>query len=38
LGDGVCHTYDLQGNHRKACFYRTIDLENNTLQFIEGMQ
>ncbi|OJJ15025.1 phosphoribosyl-AMP cyclohydrolase [marine bacterium AO1-C] len=38
LGQGVCHTYDSQGDHRKACFYREIDLEENSLQFIEGMQ
>jgi len=38
LGNGVCHTYDLKGNHRKACFYRELDLEKNSLQFIENMQ
>jgi len=38
LGHGVCHTYDLNGNHRKACFYRELDLEQNTLQFIKDMQ
>lgn len=38
LGQGVCHTYDSQGSHRKACFYREINLEENSLQFIEGMQ
>ena len=38
VGDGVCHTYNLQGNHRKACFYRELDLEKNSLQFIENMQ
>ncbi len=38
LGGGVCHTYNSEGNHRKACFYREIDLEQNDLQFIEGMQ
>ncbi len=38
LGNGVCHTYDLQGNHRKACFYRELDLEQNKLQFIKDMQ
>lgn len=37
LGDGVCHTYDSKGKHRKACFYRNLDLEKNSLQFIEGM-
>lgn len=38
LGGGVCHTYNSEGNHRKACFYREIDLEQNDLQFIEGMK
>ncbi|MEL7003149.1 MAG: phosphoribosyl-AMP cyclohydrolase [Bacteroidota bacterium] len=38
LGQGVCHTYDLQGNHRKACFYRELDMDKNSLQFIEDMQ
>lgn len=38
LGNGVCHTYDLQGRHRKACFYREFDLEQNNLEFIKDMQ
>lgn len=38
LGGGVCHTYDLQGQHRKACFYREINSKNKMLQFIEKMQ
>ena len=38
LGNGVCHTFDSKGKHRKACFYRELDLEQNSLQFIEGMQ
>ena len=37
-GEGVCHTYDKQGKHRKACFYRNVDLENNMLQFIKNTQ
>ncbi|MEM9834265.1 MAG: phosphoribosyl-AMP cyclohydrolase [Bacteroidota bacterium] len=28
-GEGVCHTYDKHGKHRKACFYRKVDTENN---------
>lgn len=28
-GDGVCHTYDEQGKHRKACFYRTVNTKNS---------
>jgi len=38
LGDGVCHTYDSKGKHRKACFYREINLEENSLEFIKGMK
>ena len=38
LGDGVCHTFDKQGKHRKACFYRKLNLEKRSLQFIDGMQ
>jgi phosphoribosyl-AMP cyclohydrolase len=37
LGKGVCHTYDLNGNHRKACFYRELNIEKNKLQFIEDI-
>jgi len=38
LGDGVCHTYDTQGKHRKACFYREINMEQDKLQFINNMK
>ena len=38
LGQGVCHTYDLNGNHRKACFYRELNTDQKDLQFIKGMQ
>jgi len=38
LGNGVCHTYDLQDHHRKACFYREFDIEQNSLKFIKDMQ
>ncbi len=38
VGNGVCHTYGKTGNHRKACFYREIDLQEQKLQFIEGME
>ncbi len=38
VGNGVCHTYSKEGNHRKACFYREIDLEENKLAFIKDMQ
>ncbi len=37
-GDGVCHTYNKHGKHRKACFYRNVDAKNNTLQFIKNLQ
>tara|TARA_B100001173_G_C15990711_1_gene548831 strand:- start:347 stop:766 length:420 start_codon:yes stop_codon:yes gene_type:complete len=35
LGKGVCHTFDVNGNHRKACFYRELNIDQNKLQFIE---
>ncbi|MDR6238554.1 phosphoribosyl-AMP cyclohydrolase [Aureibacter tunicatorum] len=38
LGSGVCHTYDQQSKHRKACFYRELNLESSKLQFIKGME
>ena len=38
LGDGVCHTYNTKGEHRKACFYRELNIEEKKLQFIEGME
>ncbi|SNR14688.1 phosphoribosyl-AMP cyclohydrolase [Tenacibaculum jejuense] len=38
VGNGVCHTYDADGKHRKACFYREVNLEENQLQFIKNMQ
>lgn len=37
-GDGVCHTFNELGNHRKACFYREVDLEESKLKFIDGMK
>ncbi|MEM6525302.1 MAG: phosphoribosyl-AMP cyclohydrolase [Bacteroidota bacterium] len=37
LGNGVCHTLNQQGNHRKACFYREVNLVENNLQFIKGL-
>lgn len=38
VGNGVCHTYSSKGKHRKACFYREIDLEKNCLQLIQAMK
>ena len=35
LGNGVCHTFDVNGNHRKACFYRELNIDQSKLQFIE---
>lgn len=32
---GVCHTYNEQGENRKACFYRKLDLEKQQLYFLE---
>lgn len=32
---GVCHTYNEQGENRKACFYRKLDVEKNQLYFLE---
>ncbi|MBV6652308.1 MAG: phosphoribosyl-AMP cyclohydrolase [Mameliella sp.] len=37
-GDGVCHTYNKEGKHRKACFYRNIDIEKRELQFIKDLE
>ena len=38
MGEGVCHTYDSNEIHRKACFYRELDFERKKLSFIEGMK
>ena len=38
LGGGVCHTYDSKGKHRKACFYRELNMEKNSLDFIPNME
>ncbi|CAD0000816.1 phosphoribosyl-AMP cyclohydrolase [Flavobacterium salmonis] len=32
---GVCHTYNAQGENRKACFYRKLNIEKNQLYFLE---
>ena len=34
-GEGVCHTKNEQGNFRKSCFYRSLDLDNTKLTFLE---
>jgi len=28
----------MQGKHRKACFYREINMEQDSLEFINGME
>lgn len=37
MGDGVCHTINEEGKHRKACFYRSYEPELAKLEFLEGM-
>ena len=37
-GGGVCHTFDQTGKNRKACFYRTVEQENDALAFLPEMQ
>ena len=32
---GVCHTFNQKGENRKGCFYRTLQMESQTLEFIE---
>lgn len=32
---GVCHTFNENGENRKACFYRKFNLETNKLDFLE---
>ncbi|MDZ7757861.1 phosphoribosyl-AMP cyclohydrolase [Rhodohalobacter sp.] len=34
-GDGVCHTKNELGKFRKSCFYRSLDLDNTKLTFLE---
>jgi phosphoribosyl-AMP cyclohydrolase len=39
LGQGVCHTFSKNGKHRKACFYRELNIEEeNKLTFLEDRQ
>ena len=35
VGEGVCHTVNQEGKHRKACFYRNFDVNSNTLRFLD---
>ncbi len=37
-GEGVCHTYDKAGKHRKACFYRSYESGKKRLQFLKEME
>lgn len=32
-GNGVCHTKNENGVHRKSCFYRAVDPDSGSLQF-----
>lgn len=32
---GVCHTFNQFGQNRKACFYRSVNIYTQTLEFIE---
>lgn len=32
---GVCHTFNQFGENRKACFYRTVNYESKTLEYLE---
>ena len=32
---GVCHTFNENGENRKACFYRSLDNDLQTLKFLE---
>ena len=38
LGDGVCHTYNKERKHRKACFYRELNIRGKSLDFIDDME
>jgi phosphoribosyl-AMP cyclohydrolase len=35
MGGGVCHTYDAEGNNRKACFYREVNIKQRNLVFLK---
>ena len=37
-GDGVCHTFNSNKEHRKACFYRIYNRKNKSLEFITTME
>ena len=34
-GSGVCHTFNQYVEHRRACFYRTVNMESKNLEFLE---
>ncbi len=38
MGDGVCHTFASNGEHRKGCFYRELNNDKTELEFIKGMK
>ncbi|MDR9367196.1 MAG: phosphoribosyl-AMP cyclohydrolase [Balneolaceae bacterium] len=35
LKGGVCHTLNQHGENRKACFYRALNINKNSLDFLE---
>ncbi|MGF1452487.1 MAG: phosphoribosyl-AMP cyclohydrolase [Opitutales bacterium] len=35
MGKGACHTKDSTGKTRVGCYYRRLNLENGTLEFLE---
>lgn len=37
-GEGVCHTYGKDERHRKACFYRELNIDDKRLEFIKNMK
>ncbi len=34
-GKGACHTKDLEGNTRRGCYYRRINLDTGSLEFVD---
>jgi len=36
VNGGICHTKTAQGEHRRGCYYRTLDLDTQELQFNSG--
>lgn len=38
LGEGACHTQNRDGQTRKSCFYRQIDLKTLQLKFLDTIE